>query len=172
MLGDMSALDPSGRDDSAARVCAWADHLEDVGRLSDARDFLRAALDRHGDVTQIMVRLAEVEHDDGHPAQAVEILSKALSEHPGDLLASRTLAEMLLTEGRAGEAAAVIEGLPGTVAAELGELAGRVYQALGQHAKAADAFSRCESLSRWGRRQRRWSWWRSGGPFRRVTAAS
>jgi tetratricopeptide (TPR) repeat protein len=169
MLGGMSALDRSRPEDAAARVCAWANHLEEAGRTADARDVLRAALDRHGDVAQIMVRLAELERDDDHPVQAIEILAKALSEHPGDVEAGRALAGLLFVEGRTTEAAATIDGLPEFASGQLGELAGRIYRALGQHAKAVHAFSRCESLSRSGRRLRRRSWWRSGGPFGRVS---
>lgn len=164
----MPSLDLSGWEDGAARVCAWADHLENAGRISDAREFLQTELGQHGDGTGIAVRLAVLERDNGHLDQAIETLAKVRGAHSGDLLAGRILAEILLTEGRSEEAAAIIDARPESGAGDFGELAGSIFRAAGQHSRAVDAFSRCGSLSRSGRWQRRRSWWRCGGPFRRV----
>jgi thioredoxin-like negative regulator of GroEL len=161
--------------DAIARVCAWVDRLRDERKATTARQALQEALDRLGDAPDLVIRLAMFDFDDHHAAQAVELLGNVLVEQPGHLEASWRLASILLSEGKAAEAAAVIDALPPQARAELAELAGEIMHALGRHAEAVEAFGKPASLSRRGRRLRRRSWWRSGGPFRhshRRTAQS
>jgi tetratricopeptide (TPR) repeat protein len=153
--------------DELARVCAWVDRLRDEGKTAQARQALLGALDRLGDLPDLVIRLAVLEFDDHHAAQAVELLGEVLVGQPGHLEASWRLALILLSVGNGEEAAAVIDELPPQARAELGELAGEILRALGRHSEAVEAFGRDASLSRRGRWLRRRSWWRSGGPFSR-----
>jgi predicted negative regulator of RcsB-dependent stress response len=151
--------------DAAARVCAWAARLEESGRVDEAKRILLAALDAPGDQSLVTLSLARLEDRAGAPARAAGLLRKVLVDAPGNLAAARFLAGILLAEGKADEAATVVAGVPDSTW-ELGELAGEICQAQGKHAAAVAAFGRCASLSARGRRLRRRSWWRSGGPFR------
>ena len=172
MLRCMASPETPGMRDDVARACAWADELENSGRIGEARQTLRHALDRLGDETQLMTRLAMLERDNGHSAQAIELLDKVLSERPGDWTAGSCLARILLAEGKTNEAGAVIAALPRQVGGESGELAGEIFQALGQHALAVEAFGIPPSLSPRGRRLRRRSWWACGGPIYRGHRAA
>lgn len=161
--------------DEVARVCVWADRLQSLGRVAAARQALQDALDRLGntaDTTELSIRLAMLERDDGDSAQAIELLGKVVGEQPGHLAASRCLARMLLAKGRAEEAATVMAALPRQVGGESGELTGEIFRALGRHALAVEAFGEPASLSPRGRRLRQRSWWHCGGPFRRVGGAN
>jgi hypothetical protein len=51
--------------DAAARLCAWARRLEEMGRLDDARRVLREALDRPDDPVPVTLMLAELEDHAG-----------------------------------------------------------------------------------------------------------
>jgi hypothetical protein len=165
----MASSDAQDVGDEVARVRAWADRLQSWGRTAAARRALRDGLDRLGDMPELMIRLAVLERDSGDAAQAVEILRKVLGERPGDVAASTCLARMLLEEGRTEESAAIIEVLPRQVGGDVGELAGEIFRALGRHVLAVEAFGESASLSPRGRRLRRKSWWRCGGPFRRAS---
>lgn len=105
----------------------------------------------------------------GATAQSAELLRKALGDDPGNLPAARMLATMLLDEGKAEEAVEVVSGaLSGaTDRGELTEVFGEILMAQGRYAEAVVAFGPRNSLSSRGRRLRRRSWWRSGGPLRR-----
>jgi tetratricopeptide (TPR) repeat protein len=172
MLTGMASPETPEVGDEVARVCAWADRLQSWGRVAAARQALRDALDRPGDTTELVIRLAMLERDSDDLALAVELLGKVLGERPGHLAASSCLARMLLAEGKAEEAATVIAPLSRQVGGESGELAGEIFRALGRHALAVEAFGEPASLSPHARRLRRRSWWRCGGPFRRVGRAA
>jgi len=152
-----------------ARVCAWAGHLEEMGRQDEARQVLREALDSPGDPVPVALTLAALEDRAGATARAAELLRKVLGDDPGNLSAARMLAMMMLDEGKADEAARVVAGVASssTESGELAELAGEIRMAQGRYAEAVAAFGLPSSLSSRGRRLRRRSWWHSGGPLRR-----
>ena len=155
--------------DAAVRVCAWAERLEELGRVDEARRVLQEALDRLGDPAAVTLMLAELEARTGTTARAAELLRKVLGDDPGDVPAARLLAIILLDAGKADEATRVVADVAASAegSAELAELTGEIFMAQGRHAEAVAAFGSRVSLSPRGRRLRRRSWWRSGGPLRR-----
>jgi tetratricopeptide (TPR) repeat protein len=159
-------------DDEAARVCAWANRLQELHRIAEARQVLLDALDSPGDTTEIMVGLAELERDQADFTRAIELLKKVLDDNAGSKRANHLLAEILFARGRTEEAAKVIASMPGRAVGEFGELAGVIWRTLGRHELAVEAFNECSLLSRRGRWLRWRSWWRTGGPFRRSSNAS
>jgi hypothetical protein len=169
---DVPLLQTSELSDDAARVWVWADRLQAIGRVAEARQALREALDHFDDTSELMVRLALLERDHGNRTQAIDLFSKVLGERPGHKSASYYLSRILLEEDRAKEAAAIVAALPKQTHDEFGELVGEIFYAQGQYAMAVEAFGAPPSLSRRGRRLRRRSWWRCGGPFRRVGRAA
>jgi len=166
--GSMPSHETSEAADAAARVCTWAERLEEMGRPGEARRVLQEALDRLGDPVPVTLMLAKLEDRTGATARAAELLHKVLGDDPGNVPAARMLAEMLLDEGKADEAARVVAGAVGstTESRELAELAGEICMAQGRYAEAVAAFGPRASLSSRGRRLRRRSWWCSGGPLR------
>src|ERR1700733_14094518 len=87
--------------DAAARICAWAERLEELGRPDEARRVLREALDTADDPVSIALMLSELEVATGTTGLAGELLRKVLEGSPGNLPAVRMLARMLLDERRA-----------------------------------------------------------------------
>lgn len=162
----MSSSERSGETDAVARVRAWANRLQELGRTDDARNVLRAAVDSSdGNTVPLAVELAKCERRAGVPARAIEVLREVLGDDPGDPAAAGLLAETLLAEGNADEAAKVIAAVP-HADGDLAELAGEICRAQGRHTQAVAAFGPPAALSQHGRKLRRRSWWRSGGPFR------
>lgn len=149
--------------DDAARACAWADRLTGLGRVDQARKVLRATLDDHGGYVPAVLALAKLEISAGSAASAADLLRQFLRDYPADRECGCLLAETLLGHGRPEEAAAVIRDFS-TADTASRELAGRICRAQGRHRDAVRAFGPRASLSRQGRRLRRRSWWRSGGP--------
>ena len=114
-----------------------------------------------------MLMLAELEDRAGATARAAELLREVLGDDPGNLSAARTLAQILLDDGSLDEAARVVANAASRAeSGELAELAGEIRMAQGRYAEAVAMFGPRASLSSRGRRLRRRSWWRSGGPFR------
>jgi tetratricopeptide (TPR) repeat protein len=154
--------------DVAARICAWAERLEELGRPDEARRVLREALDTADNPASIALMLSELEVGTGTTGLAGELLRKVLGDNPGNIPAVRMLARMLLDEGKADEAGSMaVEALSSIgQSSELAELVGEIRIAQGRYAEAYAAFGPRALLSSRGRRLRRRSWWRSGGPLR------
>ncbi len=154
--------------DAAARVCAWAERLEEMGRPDEARRVLQDALNGPSDSIPVTLMLAEREARVGAAERAAELLSKVLGDDPGNIPAACILARTLLDAGKAAEAARVVPDAASKTDAsgDLAELAGEICMTQGRHADAVAAFGPRGSLSTRGRRLRRRSWWRSGGPLR------
>ena len=129
---------------------------------------LRATLDNHGGYVPAVLALARLEISAGSAALAADLLQQFLRDYPADRECGCLLSETLLEQGRVAEAATVIRDFTSVDAASR-ELAGRICQAQGRHRDAVRAFGPRSSLSRGGRRLRRRSWWRSGGPVN-ITA--
>jgi len=96
----MPSRESSEAGDVTARVCAWAGHLEEMGRQDEARQVLREALDSPGDPVPVALTLAALEDRAGATARAAELLRKVLGDDPGNLSAARMLAMMMLDEGK------------------------------------------------------------------------
>jgi Tetratricopeptide repeat len=113
--------------------------------------------------------LAELETRRGTTEQAMELLREVLAGDPGNLRAAGMLARTLLDAGKATDAAKVVADLTNSrhKPAELAELVGEICMVQGRYAEAVAAFGPRVLLSPRGRRLRRRSWWRSGGPLRR-----
>jgi len=124
---------------ASVRACAWADHLVTLGRVDQARQVLRAALDGTGDRRSVALELAKLDISSEASASAVELLRKVLEDHPGDLDTVRLLTETLLADGQADEAAKVL-GSTTPPNGALRELAGQICRAQGRHAEAVAAF--------------------------------
>jgi tetratricopeptide (TPR) repeat protein len=167
----VSSHETSDVADAAKRVRAWAEHLEELGRAEEAQRVLREALERDGNEVSIALMLAGLQARAGAPERAVELLRKILGDHPGNLAATRMLARLLLDSGETSEAFRVVADAAARIGkvstTYLAELTGEIYRAQGRHAEAVSAFGPRASLSPRGRRLRRGSWWRSGGPLRR-----
>jgi tetratricopeptide (TPR) repeat protein len=153
---------------ASARLRAWAERLEELGRVEESRRVLQEALDRSTNPVPAALMLAQLDARTGAAAQAAELLRKVLGDNPGNLRAAQMLARILLDAGKVEEAARVVADVSSTAreSAELAELAGEILMAQGKHAQAVEAFGPRASLSPRGRRLRRRSWWRSGGPLR------
>lgn len=169
--GFVSSHETSDVADAAKRVRAWAKHLAELGRADEAQQVLREALERDGDEVSIALTLAGLQAQAGKPDHAMEVLRKILGDHPDNLAATRMLARLLLDSGETSEAFRVVADAANRIGkgstAYLAELTGEIYRAQGRHAEAVAAFGPRASLSPRGRRLRRGSWWRSGGPLRR-----
>jgi len=172
---DMSAGAGGATDasDAAARACAWAARLADDGRVGHARDVLLKAMDDLGAPVTVALRLAQLETSAGEQARAGQLLHDVLRAHPGEPGVVLALARLLLSQGKPGEAAAVISDV-GDDGHEFRELVGEICRAQGRHADAVVAFGDPRTLSVHGRRLRRRSWWLSTGrrvrPAKAVTA--
>lgn len=165
-----------GAADAAERICAWAEKLDDLGRSEEARRVLLEALDGPCDSTPVALALARLETRAGAADRAAELLTKVLGDDPGNVRAARMLATALLNAGKADEATAVLsDAVSRTGTAdrrELAEFSGVILRALGRHAEAVAVFGPPATLSRYGRRLRRRSWWRSGGPLHRRSGGA
>src|SRR5260370_13675808 len=106
--GSMPSQENSDAADAAARVCAWAGRLEKLGRPEEARKVLLEGLDHPGARSLVAVSLAELEVRSGTTARAAEVLRKVLGDDPGNLPATRMLAELLLDAGKADESSRVV----------------------------------------------------------------
>lgn len=165
-------MDPNERSggadaDAADRACTWAAKLAELGRLDEAKRVLAKALDDRGGPAPVARLLALLEATDGATDRTLDLLRGILRTAPADNLTAEKLIGLLLAMGRPDEAAEVITGLTNwRTDTALRELVGKTYRKQGKHAEAVAAFDPPESLSRNGRKLRRRSWWRSGGPLR------
>jgi len=168
ILGFMSSAESTLATDDSARACAWAERLAGLGRVDQARKVLRATLDNRCGYVPAVLALARLEISAGSAASAADLLQQFLRDYPADRECGCLLAETLLEQGRVAEAATVIRDFI-SVDTTSRELAGRICQAQGRHRDAVRVLGPRSSLSREGRRLRRRSWWRSGGPVN-ITA--
>lgn len=120
---------PAVRQNLAAALIAAGEPAE---AASAARDGLALAPDDPGLLTVLGDALAWL----GARAQSIDAYRRALAAEPGQKSARNNLALILLGEGKAEEALALVRDLPDAAAL------GHCLQALGRHREAARAFGR------------------------------
>src|SRR5262249_29699531 len=147
---------------------ADAEKLIADSRHVDAAGVLTRALSVNGPSVVPLRRLAWVERLHGQDRLALALLDAARDLDSFDLDTVCDQADLLLELRRFRDAHAVLAELSETdrqdprVRAGLGQL----YQAMGFHALAVDAFGDARTLTGSQRSLRRRAWWRCGGPLR------
>ncbi len=125
--------------------------LRDAGYLDDARRELQRQIakpDSPGKATAFRL-LADMEDEAGHPDEAVAAWQKAIALTPDDAATRMALAATLWKAKRPGESEAAFAGAAALAkdAAGFQNQIGKVWQTLGEHTKARDAFVACIAVA-------------------------
>jgi tetratricopeptide (TPR) repeat protein len=148
-----------------APVLARCDELCDNLRFNEAIAILRE-VDQPS--AGALADLAYLEYNRSRPAAALDHLNAAIRLDPGDLDFVLQKAGLLSSLGRQTEALSFLEDLPAAdqQTPEIRSALGGLYRELGLPWLARTAYGDPGTLDRSDRRDRRRSWWRSGGPPR------
>jgi cellulose synthase operon protein C len=123
--------------------------LREAGRLSEATELIRPALQRSDDV-RLPVAMARIFKSAGDAAQALALLEKAIVREPDELghrlLASELALAVKALEKAEGQAKAALELAPNHPRALAA--AGRVEKTRGNALKAIEYFQRAQALER------------------------
>jgi tetratricopeptide (TPR) repeat protein len=150
-------------------ILARADKLVNEGELTAAAEALAEGLGADPDVA-LLTRLAFIEELRDRNQAELARYAEARCRRPGKLDIVRDEAHALTRLSRFRAALALLGGLPEADRRDRrirAALAG-TYQQMGLPLLARRAYGDPGSLGKYERRERRRSWWRAGGPLRRL----
>jgi hypothetical protein len=149
------------------RALDRATALMDEGQIVEAEEELGQALATIGDRPKLLQGLAEVNVFRDHFGAALLHSEKAVALSPSDVGVLADHAQLLMRMGLYRLAMDFLLGLTGETAQDplIRASLGRIYEDVGWHALAVDAYGYRKGLPQRARSSARGNWWRTGGPI-------